>query len=114
MPSHIQLTFSPGLSTSDPAIKRRRIADASPAVCADELPPSPRRSCRSTPLDLAQRENALVKRERDLQCKSDDLDHRLSRLADREELARLLISQAALREAKSTLLQLEDHFTCPL
>jgi hypothetical protein len=100
----------------EPKPKRRKIVkeelQESMAVCAEAASkPDPRRSCRTTSVDLAQREKALLKKEREFKRKSDELDDRLSHVEEKEEL---LVSQAAQRDARATLSQLEEHFTCAL
>jgi hypothetical protein len=71
-------------------------------------------SCVLTSNDLAKREKALLKRELEFKRRTDDLDGRASRLSEKEEKATRLLSQIAEREARATLFQLEEHFTCPL
>jgi hypothetical protein len=75
---------------------------------------NPRRSCRTASVDLAQWEKALSRREREFERKSNELDDRLSRVEEKERHTSLLISQVAQRDARATLSQLEEHFTCAL
>jgi len=102
----------------EPKLKRRRIIPEESlesrrrtAVCAEKVKTSHPKPCRSTPIDISQREKALVKKERDIKRRSDELDELLSKMVEKEERASL---QAAQREAKATLSQLEEHFTCAL
>ena len=110
-----------------PALKRRRVAREIPSVAAtscgadfhskkrDESSSDLRLACSSPSyVDLDKREKALVKRELELRRRADDLDGRASRVIEQEEKAARLFSQMAEREARATLFQLEEHFTCPL
>ena len=109
-----------------PALKRRRVAREIPSAATscgadfhakkrDGSTADIRLACSSPSyVDLDKREKALVKRELELRRRSDDLDGRASRVIQQEEKAARLFSQMAEREARATLFQLEEHFTCPL
>jgi hypothetical protein len=56
---------------------------------------------------MTERENALLKRERELGVKLANVEERLSSVVKKEEELRVRVAQNALQ-------QLEDHFTCSL
>lgn len=110
-----------------PKVKRRRIvkvedhATGSAAICADDTSSAKdfarvdsRRSRRLTPDELFRREKALLMKEQEVKCKSDDLEDRLLHISKKEERACYLVSQVKEIEAKTALMQLEEHFTCSL
>src|SRR5262249_41130289 len=102
-PTPAAATISATTCTADSRSKKR-----------DDSASDLRISCLTKHVDLARREKALLKRELDVQRRSDDLDGRISRLSEKEEKASRLLSEIAEREAQATLFQLEEHFTCPL
>ena len=110
-----------------PVLKWGRVAQEIPSVTAtgcgadfhskkhDESSSDLRLACSSPSyIDLDKCEKALVKHELELRCQADDLDSRVSCVIEQEEKAARLFSQMAEREARATLFQLEEHFTCPL
>lgn len=116
----LQMSCSPLLThsglKSDPVNVARRPARrkiSNPTVsspCTTELV-KPRRSQRITPSELAKRELALIKNEEDHRRRAEE---QLSSIKKLEDEANLMLIHAREREAKATLAQLEDHFTCAL
>ncbi|KAG5636680.1 hypothetical protein H0H81_007210 [Sphagnurus paluster] len=88
--------------------------DDSASVAKPHASPDLRRSHRITPAELIRRERLLLKEEQECKQRALDLDQRALLLLKKEGDATLMLSQIAEREAKASLAQLEEHFTCPL
>jgi hypothetical protein len=84
-----------------------------PPTVSNSLPDF-RRSQRISPSELIRRENAIFQKENELKQKSHDIDDRMISLSKKEYEASLVMSQLAERDARETLSQLEEHFTCAL
>lgn len=64
--------------------------------------------------DLRQREKALLKRELEMQRKSELLDLQLSNVSKKEQKASDMIEKCEIKAAEATLALLDEHFTCSL
>lgn len=84
-----------------------------PPTASNSLPDL-RRSQRISPSELIRRENAVFRKENELERESHDIHDRMISLSKREYEASLMMSQLAERDARATLSQLEEHFTCAL
>ena len=84
-----------------------------PPAASNSLPDL-RRSQRISPSELIRRENAVFRKENELKRESHDIQDRMISLSKREYEASLMMSQLAERDARATLTQLEEHFTCAL
>lgn len=102
--------------------KRRKTAVTDDAViCTNDdyvskplVTSTARRSQRITPVELIIREKALLRQEQECQRRVIELDERATSVQRKEVEVSLILSQIAEREAKASLAQLEEHFTCVL
>jgi hypothetical protein len=104
--------------------KRRKVyADhGSPTSCTAEssgldkfyVGVNRRRSQRISASELGKREIVLLRKEEECRKRAEELDERSRCIKKLEAEASLRVLHAHRREARDTLTQLEDHFTCAL